>query len=134
LNRSLDAVHQDPAPASELDAALRRVQRGVLLTLAVCAVVIAATAAAETAAPPPHGFPIAAVALGVASVIARQAGAAAPARIRVHLALASLLLAAGIGLVGVALALRGGPRGIALAYTLGGAILCLRPPARLAPR
>jgi hypothetical protein len=132
LTRSLDAVHQDPVRASQLDAALRRVQRGVLITFAVCAGVIAATASGEAATAPPRGFPIAAVALGVGSIFARQAGAAAPARARVTLALASLLLAAGIGLVGVALALHGGPRGIALAYALGGAILCLRPPARLA--
>jgi len=127
-------VSQGPVRASELDTALRRVQRGVLITFAVCALVIAATAPSGTGAPPPRGFPIAAFALALGSVLARQVSAAAPARARVFLALASLLLAGCVGLVGVALALQGGPRNTALAYALGGAILCLRPPARLVPR
>jgi len=123
-------VSQVPVRASELDAALRRVQRGVLITFAVCAVVIAVAAPSGPGTPPARGFPIAAVALALGSVLARQASAAARARARVYLALASLLLAACVGLVGVALALQGGPRGTALAYALGGAILCLRPSAR----
>lgn len=127
-------MHQDPARASEIDAALRRVQRGVLITFAVCAVVISATAPSGPATVPAHGFPIAAVALAVGSVLARQASTAVPGRPGVYLALASLLLAACIGLVGVALAVQDGPRGTALAYALGGAILCLRRPVRLAAR
>ena len=113
---------------------MRRVQRGVLITFAVCAAVIAATAPSGPGTPPTRGFPIAAIGLGLGSVLSRHASTAAPARARVYLALASLLLAAGVGLVGVALALQGGARGTALAYALGGAILCLRPPARLAAR
>ena len=125
---------QDSVRASEIDAALRRVQRGVLITFAVCAALIAATAPSGPGTPPSRGYPIAAVALGLGSVLSRHASTAAPARARVYLALASLLLAGGVGLVGVTLALHDGPRGIALAYALGGAILCLRPPARLAVR
>jgi peptidoglycan/LPS O-acetylase OafA/YrhL len=124
-------VTQGPARASDLDAALRRVQRGALLTLAACAVLIAVAAPSGPGTPPARGFPIVAIALALGAVVARQASAAAHLRARVTLALASLLLAACIGLVGVALALQGGPRGTALAYCLGGAILCLRPPARL---
>ena len=127
-------MSQGPVRASELDTALRRVQRGVLITFAVCAVVIAVVAPSGPGTPPARGFPIAAVALALGSVFARQASAAAPLRARVYLALASLLLAACVGLVGVALALQDGPRATALAYALGGAILCLRPPVRLAPR
>lgn len=125
-----------PAPvrASQLDTALRRVRRGVLILFAVCAGLIAVAAPGGPATPPPRGFPIAALALALGSVFARQASAAARARARVYLALASLLLAACVGLVGVALALQGGSRVIALAYALGGAILCLRPPVQLAPR
>jgi len=127
-------VSQAPVQASQLDTALRRVRRAVLITFGVCAAVIAAAASGGAAAAPPRGFPIAAVGLAFASVLIRQASAMARGPARVWLALASLLLAGCIGLVGVALALQGGPRGIALAYVLGGAILCLRPPASLAPR
>jgi hypothetical protein len=123
-------VSQGPVQASQIEAALRRVHFGVLGIFAVCALVIAASAeTGPTPAPPPR-FPIAAVGLALASVFARQAAAAARSRARVYLALASLLLAAGIGIVGVVLAIQGGPRGTALAYVLGGAILCLRPPLR----
>lgn len=127
-------MQQAPVRVSQLDTALRRVRRGVLILFVVCAGLIAVTAPGGPAKSPPRGFPIAAVGLALGSVLARQASAAARARARVYLALASLLLAACIGLVGVALALQGGPRAIALAYTLGGAILCLRPPVQLAPR
>jgi hypothetical protein len=127
-------VTQGPARASEIDTALRRVQRGSLVTLGVCAAVIAVAATSGAGTPPARGFPIGAVGLALGSVLARQASSAAPLRARVYLALASLLLAAGLGLLGVALALHDGPRGTALAYALGGAILCLRPPVRLAPR
>jgi hypothetical protein len=104
----------------------------VLILLAVCAGLIALTAPGGPASPPPRGFPIAAVSLALGSVLARQASAASRTRARVYLALAGLLLAACIGLVGIALALQGGPRAIALAYVLGAVILCLRPPARIA--
>ena len=127
-------MSQDPVRVPDLDAALRRVQRGVLLVFAVCAGIIAVAAPAGPIQAPSRGFPIAAVALALGSVFTRQASVAARSRARVFLALASLLLAGAIGLVGVGLALQGGPRGIALAYVLGGAILCLRPPARLAAR
>jgi len=126
-------VNQATARASQLDAALRRVRRGVLATLAVSAVVIATTAASGPVPAPPRGFPIAAIALGLASVFARHAAVAARSRARVPLALASLLLAAGVGLVGVALALQAGPRNTALAYALGGALLCVRSGVRPAP-
>jgi hypothetical protein len=127
-------VSQAPVPASQIDVALQRVRRAVLLTFAVCAAVIAVAAPSGPGTPPASGFPIAAIGLGLASVLSRQLSVAAPARVRVYLSLASLLLAGGIGLVGVALALQGGPRATGLAYALGGAILCLRPPARLAPK
>jgi hypothetical protein len=127
-------VSHVPVQSSPLDAALRRVRRAVLITFAICAAVIAAAASGGPTGAPPRGFPIAAVGLALASVLTRQASASTRGRSQVRLALASLLLAGCIGLVGVALALQGGPRGIALAYVLGGAILCLRPPAPLSPR
>jgi len=127
-------MNQATARASELDAALRRVRLGALATLAVSAVVIATTAASEPVPAPPPGFPIAAISLGLASVFARHAALAVRSRARVPLALASLLLAAGVGLLGVALALLEGPRTTALAYALGGALLCARPAVRATPR
>ena len=127
-------MSQNPVQASPLDAALHRVRRAVLINFAVCAAVIAAAASGGPVGAPPSGFPIAAVGLALASVLTRQASAAARGRSQVRLALASLLLAGCIGLVGVALGLQGGSRGIALAYVLGGAILCLRPPAPIARR
>jgi hypothetical protein len=127
-------VNPGTPPASGLDAALRRVRNAVLATLAVSAIVIATTAASSPAPAPASGFPMAAIAFGLAAVFAHHAAAAMRSRGRVALALASLLLPAGVGLVGVVLALQGGSRGTALAYVLGGALLCLRPTLRPLPR
>jgi hypothetical protein len=126
-------VSQNPVGPWQLDTALRSVRRGVLITLAVCAAVIA-VAGSGAGTPPPRAFPIVAIALGLGSVLARQASVTAAGRNRVYLALAGLLLAGAVGLLGVALVLQGGPRGIGLAYVLGGALLCLRPPVPLASR
>ena len=101
-------MNQGTVRASELDAALRRVRRGVLATLAVSAVVIATTAASGPVPAPPVGFPIAAIALGLGECL--RTPRLRSRRLRAHgspLALASLLLPAGVGLVGVALALQG---------------------------
>jgi peptidoglycan/LPS O-acetylase OafA/YrhL len=127
-------VNPETARAPELENALRNVRRGVLATLAVSALVIATTAADGISPSPPAGFPIAAIALGLGSVLARHAAVATRSRTRILFALASPLLAAGVGLVGVALALQDGPRTTSLAYALGGALLCLRPALRSAPR
>jgi hypothetical protein len=121
-------------PPFALDAALRRVRNAVLATLAVSAIVIATSAASGPAPAPATVFPVAAIALGLGAVLAHHAAAATRSRARVAFALASLLLPAGIGLLGVLLALQGGPRGTGLAYALGGALLCLRPTLRPLPR
>ncbi len=123
-------MNQEPARASDLATALRRVRLGVLASLAVSAIVIATTGAQGAAPAPPNVFPIAAIALGLGSVFARHAAIAMRSRARIGFALASLLLAASVGGVGVALALQAGSRNIALAYALGGALLCLRPALR----
>ncbi len=123
-------MNAEPVDASDLDTALRNVRRGVLAILAVSAIVVATRAAGADAPAPPNGFPIAAIALGLGSVLARHAAVATRSLTRILFALASPLLAAGVGLVGVALALQQGPRTTALAYVLGGALLCLRPAQR----
>jgi len=123
-----------PVQVSDLDAALRRVRHGALTTLALAALVIATFGDAADAPPPPNAYPIAAIALGLGCVLARHAAPAARGRARVGFAVASPLLAAAVGLVGVALVLQGGPRTTGLAYALGGALLCLRPALRSVAR
>ena len=127
-------MNQEPVRASDLASGLRNVRRGALALLAVCGLVIATTATAGPAPSPPHGFPIAAIALGLGSVLARHAAVATRGRSSILFALAGPLLAASVGLVGVVLGLQGGPRTTALAYVLGGALLCLRPVPGPAPR
>ena len=107
----------------------RRVHRGVLAALAGFALVIWATGAPDGSGEVDRGFGITALALAAASIVARRAAPATRLR-PAHLVplLASPLFAGGVGLVGVVLAVGGGPRQVALLYVLGGAILALRPP------
>jgi hypothetical protein len=125
---------KDPGVGTDLDASLRRVHRSVLALLGVCALVVAAGAATETgesAPPPPAPYLFAAVLMALASVAARgPARGPAPGRGRLAAAIAALLFAAGIGLVGVALAFLEGLWRAALLYTVGGLLLALRPPPR----
>ncbi len=123
--------------AARANAALRRVHRSVLAGIGLCALVAAthdASAPGDVTAHAPVTW--AAVALAAGSVLARRAATApslAP-RGRLIFSLASLLLAGGVGLAGVAAALLAGDRQAGLLYALGGAILILRPPPALAPR
>lgn len=127
-----------PRP-EDLMQGLRRVHRGVLLTLALCAVVIVAQAD-----PADDGgigeadrrFTFAALALGVGSIVARrQAGAPSTSlRLRVPLAIGALLLAGSIGGVGVALAMVRDEREASLLYVMGAAILALRASPTFLPR
>lgn len=128
-------------PESELalNRALLRVRRSVLVTLAVCAVVIAASAEPDSptiSESAQRTFTYVALALAVASILTRRRPAAAVANPRVYvvLSLASLLCACGLGIAGVAFALAGGPRTGALVYALVGAIFSLRPPKPIASR
>jgi hypothetical protein len=127
-----------PLPKDLLQG-LRRVHRGVLATLAVCAVVIVAQAD-----PADDGglgeadrrFTVAALALGIGSIVARRQSAA-PAtslRMRIPLAIAALLLAGAIGGVGVALAVVQDEREASLLYVMGAVILALRASPTFLPR
>jgi uncharacterized membrane protein len=128
-------------PASEhpVNVALRRAHRSILLVLAACAAVIAFGASGESAAPsddPPRSYVYAATALAVASIMTRRrqvATHAATARLHVVLSLASLVFAAGVGLVGVAASVEGTSRNSALLFALAGAIFALRPPPPVLP-
>ena len=128
-------------PASELalNRALLRVHRSALVTLAVCAGVIALSAAPETptiSEGTRRSFTYVAVALATASILTRRRPTAPIASPRAHviLSLASLLCACGLGIAGVAFAVAGGPRTTALVYALTGAIFALRPPKPIASR
>ena len=117
----------------ELTQALRRVHRGVLGTIAVCALVIAT--AADPADDAGLGgadrrFTLAALALGIGSILARRQAEAIELspRLRLLLALAGMLLAGAIGILGVVLAVTQDEREAALLYALGAAILALRRP------
>jgi hypothetical protein len=126
-----------PASPAPLQRALRRSHQSVLLTLAVCAAVIAlggeAPDAGETA-PGADGFTYAATALAVVSILARRRQPARADGVRAHVALSllSLVAAGGVGLVGVVASTAGTPRNAALVYVLAGALFALRPPLGLA--
>ena len=133
----------DQPGGQELRRTLRRVHSGVLAALAACALLITLTA--DPADDVGLGgadrrFTTAALALGLASVLARRQAATprVSAAARLGLGVAALLLAGSIGAVGVALAVAQQERDAALLYVLGGAILALRPapsaPPRAAPR
>jgi peptidoglycan/LPS O-acetylase OafA/YrhL len=117
--------------AFEPNPALRHAHRGVLAILVLCAAAIAATASAEASGPADPRYGLAAIAMAVGSILARRVTRdRAPSPWHARFSLASLLLAGGIGLVGLLLATRGGSRDTALLYVLGAAILSLRlPPA-----
>ncbi len=121
--------------AEKLNRALQRVHRSILAMLALCAVLVftATSAAGAEAAPAARGgFFQAAIALAVASILARTASVSPRRpRTRIRLALASLVFAGAIGVVAVACAAIEGQRDAPLLYTLGGAILALRPPVRV---
>jgi len=122
---------------SAVNAALRRTHRGVLWLLAACAAAIALTptdAGTSPAADLPRTYAYAASGLGIASILTRRRRVPTTpeeARRHVHLSLASLLSAGGVGLVGVAAVAGGAPRSTALIYALAGAIFALRPPPAL---
>ena len=128
----------DPPGLDDLLRSLRRVHRGVLATLAVCALVVVSVADPADdgglQASDPR-FTAAALALGVGSVVARRQAAAprsdGPAR--VVFALLGMLLAGAIGLLAVALAWLQDEREAALLYVLGAVILALRAPAAPGP-
>jgi hypothetical protein len=124
--------------AQELTQALRRVHRSVLGTIVVCAIVIAS--AADPADDAGLGgadrrFTLAALALGIASILARRQAEAVglSPRLRLWLAVAGMLLAGAIAVVGVALAVTQDEREAALLYALAAAILALRRPAPVMP-
>lgn len=111
--------------------------RGALAVLASCAALIGiswlALPAASSESPsqmPDPVFPYTAVALGVGAITCRQRAVSNARRGRATpgLFIACFALATGIGVVGLTLFWFQNMVQAALLYTLGGAILALRPP------
>lgn len=130
---SEDAPSRDAAPLRTL----RWVQQSVLATLAICAVGISVAAESGDLGHTDRRFTVAALALGMTSILARrQALLSRDPGVRLWLAAGSLLLAEAVGLLGTALAFMQGEREAGLLYVLGGALLALRAPAaaRIAAR
>jgi hypothetical protein len=124
----------DPAPVND---ALRRLHRSAIVSLALCAagIGIAALAGPE---PDPNrevgrGYSWIAVALAAIAIVMRRTGGRAfSVRRFVYGALVSLVAAAGLGVLGLLVALRESQATTGLLYVLAGALLVLRPPATLA--
>ena len=114
---------------------LRNLHRGVLGTLALCFLVMAAAPGEQQPGPPTRGYTVTAVMLAVLAIgaraIANRPKTASATSVRLQLM--SLLLATAIGLVGVAIALGEGLRQ-GLFYPVAGALLAIWPPVvRTAP-
>lgn len=122
----------DPTPVNR---ALRHVHRAVMATLAVSALVIAVDSRLQPAAPPPQeasGPSLVALALAAVAIFARRSlRPGRPGRAFVYATLASFVCVAGLGLLGVYVALARDQTTPGLLYTLAGALLGLRPPPRL---
>ena len=124
----------DPTP---VNTALRRLHRGVLITLAVCALVIAASGQTERHGEPPapdNPYGVVALALAAGAILSRRSVAtpSRPTRGFVYASVASLVCAGGLGLLGVAAGSDGGHTSTGLLYALAGALLSLRPPPTIA--
>jgi hypothetical protein len=119
-----------------MNQALGRVHRGVQVILLVCALVIASGGLSDPAS---HDgidriYSIAALGLAAGSILLRRSALSRSddPRTAVGRSLGGLILSAGLGLLGVVVALREGAGSIGLLYTLAGGFLSLRPPVRIA--
>jgi len=124
-----------PGP-DDLIAALRRPRHVALLVLAGCALATGVLALSE----PETGavdrrYTMVALALAAVSILTRRSvPGATPARL-VALQRVSCAAVAGLGVLGVSLALREQQASVGLLYCVAGALLLLRPaPRLLAPR
>jgi hypothetical protein len=123
-----------------VNAALRRLHRSAIASLALCAVGIGIVILAGPR-PEPEGeagrwYSWIAFALAAVAIVTRRSvgGRARSLRAYVYGALASMVAAAGLGLLGMFVALRESETTIGLLYVLAGALLVLRPPALLVAR
>jgi hypothetical protein len=129
-----------PTPAPDptvVNDALRRLHRSTIASLALCA---AGIGIATLAGPDPEPerelgrvYSWAAIALAAIVIVTRRtrAGRSVSVRRFVYGALAGLVAAAGLGILGMLVALRESQTTMGLLYVLAGALLVLRPPAAL---
>lgn len=117
-----------------LDRALRRLHWSALATLAACVLVALLQPGGDEPAPD-RTLATVGVALAVATILARMFASSPVMRPRPRfvLVLAHLLCALALGLLGAYLAVALDEKRVGLGFALGGGILCLRPPPRLAP-
>lgn len=126
----------DPTP---LNDALRRAHRSALASVAICALAIGAMMLGSEARPEAEldrRYSLVALSLAIVSLLARRNVGARARHLRafVYAALASLLCAVGLGVLGIVVSLREQEFTSGLLYALGGALLLLRPPPRLLAR
>jgi hypothetical protein len=131
----MPAAAPDPTPVNE---ALRRLHRSAIVSLALCAAGIGIVSLAGPG-PAPDGevgriYSWLALTLAAIAILTRRTGAGRARSVRrfVYAALASMVAAAGLGILGMLVALREAQNTVGLLYVLAGALLVLRPPAPLA--
>jgi len=123
----------DPTP---VNAALRRLHRSTIASLFLCAVGIGIATLSRESAPAGEiegAYSWVALVLAATAILTRRTGIAPRTSLRsfIYASLASLVAAAGLGMLGLLVALKESQNTVGLLYTLAGALLVLRPPAML---
>ena len=129
----MSAPAPDPAPVND---ALRRLHRSAIASLFLCAVGIGLAAFFSAGAPDDEVRPLyswLALALAATAILTRRSGSRPEGSLRgfVYGSLLSMVAAAGLGLLGLYVAVREAQTTVGLLYTLAGALLVLRAPALL---
>jgi hypothetical protein len=116
-----------------LDRALRRLHWSALATVAACALVALLQPGGDEP-PPDRTLATAGIALAVATILARMFASSPVMRPRPRfvLVLVHLLCALALGFLGAYLAVSLDEKRVGAGFAVGGGILCLRPPPRLA--
>ena len=123
----------DPAP---VNTALRRLHRSTIASLFLCAVGIGITSFTREGSPRDEVggmYSWVALALAATAILTRRSGAAASGSLRgfIYASLVSMMAAAGLGILGMLVAMVESQHSVGLLYTLAGTLLVLRPPALL---
>ena len=123
----------DPAP---VNTALRRLHRSTIASLFLCAVGIGIASFTHEASPRDEVggmYSWVALALAATAILTRRSTAAASGSLRgfIYASLISMVAAAGLGILGMLVAMVESQHSIGLLYTLAGTLLVLRPPTPL---